>query len=263
MLVSLVNQALKERGRAYLALCLGLVLYLALTLGLFPTVTRSEAVVAWLGKMNAFLFWGIPRQSTPLVDWLNLTGFAAVLPLALSISAMANARDWILTSQGGNQLTLLLSYPTSRRQMLGGIFLIQAAFLFGLTLISAGVLIIGSLADRLNIPPLRILFFSVILSIYCLFYSFIVFLAGNLSGKPWAAVALGVGAFILAVSIYLLPGFTHLPAWIRWISPLASYLEGNPLLTGLRAVNWLGTAGWTVAAGVVAWLHFERLDLGN
>lgn len=261
MLVSLVNQALKERGRAYLALCIGLIIYLGLTLGVYPILAASGDLDAGLAKFNRMFFWGVSTPSMPAVDWLNLTGFAAVLPLAISIAGMVHACGWIPAAQNGNQLALLLSYPISRRRMFELILLIQAGFLTALAMIAAAVNLVGSAAGWLDIPPLRILSMALNLAVFALFFSFLTILAGNLSGNLWIGLAAGAGALLFSALIYLLPGFTSLPAWLRWLSPLAAYLEGNPLLAGFHAVNWLGSAGWTLAAGLAAWLQFERLDV--
>lgn len=263
MLVSLVNQARKVHGRAYLALCLGLVLYLGIVTAVSKIAAGSEAAVEWYTRIDRVLYWIADTTASPVYVWLNLMGFGAVLPIAFSIAGIIHARDWIYSKQGENQLALLLSYPTSRPQMLGGIIFIQIVFVLGLALLSALVLFAGSLASGLNVGLNRLPAMAVLLTFLCLFFCFVTILAGNLSGDPGLAVGIGIAALLFSVVIHLLPAFTGLPPWLRWLSPLAVYLEGNPLSNGLQAVNWLGTVGWTLAAGAAAWLHFARLDLGN
>lgn len=262
MLASLVNQALKERRWTYLALFLGLILYLALALGFLPFIPIDQEK-AWLSRIDRALFWGDTTPYSETVAWLNLAGFGLGLPVILSVFAIFHIKDWIFANRGGSQLALLLSYPITRWQLFAVSFAIQAVFLFFLALTSAAVIIIGVSVFQVEISAVRILSLSAILAVFSLFFCFTAFVAGNLSGKAWVAAAAGAGLLILGYIIYLLPGLTNLPSWIRWFSPLAVYLEGNPLASGLRAVNWLGTAGWTAAACAAAWLHFERLDLGN
>ncbi len=263
MLASLVNQARKWRGRAYLVLCLGLVLYLALTAAVPPILSRSETMREQLIQTARLIFWSAASPASADAAWLNLMGFGFILPIGLSAVGVLHARDWIIANRGENQLTLLLSYPTSRPQMLGGILLIQFGSILGLAVLSALILSIGSLIAGTDEMIPRLPAMAAISTLFCLVFSFVTMLAGNLTGKSWAALGAGGAALLLSAVIYLLPGFTSLPAWLRWLSPMAAYLEGNPLLNGLQAVNWLGTAGWTLAAGAAVWLNFVHLDLGN
>ncbi len=263
MLVSLTSQALKERRRAYLAVLITLVIYLTGVIALTPVILRGGVAVDWIASAHRRLYWTVDYSANPAAGWIVLATYATALPAALSAAGMLHIRRWINAKRGSSQLPLLLSYPVSRGEIFLKVLLLQGGFLLTLALLSAAVVLIGSLAARYALPACGLLAMTAVLWLCCLFFSLITFLAGNLSGNSWLGVGIGAVVFLLAALIYLLPDLFALQPAIRWISPLTPCLDGNPLMNGVRAGNWLGMAAWTAAAGLAAWLHFERLDLGN
>ncbi len=263
MLVSLANQALKEHRRAYLAIVFTLVLCLTGVIGVTSIVANKRGAAGWIETANRTLFWTVDYSADLAAGWITLATFATVLPIGLSILGMLHIRQWIYAKSDRDHLPLLLSYPVSRRETFLNVLILQGGFLLILAGLSAAVLLIGSLVGRFPIRAGNLLAMTVILWLYCLFVSLITLLAGNMSGSSWLGGTIGAGVFLFAVLIYLLPALVSLPAAVRWISPLAPYLDGNPFLNGIRTINWLGTAAWSAAAGLAAWLHFERLDVGN
>lgn len=263
MLASLVNQALKERSRTYLALSLGLAVYVAVIMAIYKAIPSDGAFAVALANINRGLFWTVDSPAGLAADWFNLTSFAVVLPILVVAAGVLHARRWITGCNNADHLAFLLSYPLSRRQMIFNVLLLQIIFLLMLTASSAAALLIGVISGLLPVQPLRIIVVFNQLWVFSLFFNFVTILAGNLTGNRWMGVVITVGIFLLGIVLYFLPSFTPMPSALRWISPLTPFIDGNPLDNGIKLTNWLAMMGWTIAAGVAAWSHFDRLDLSS
>jgi ABC-2 type transport system permease protein len=175
-----------------------------------------------------------------------------------SIGAGARA---IAGEEEGRTLDLLLSTPIRRKEVLFDKWIALAVSALGLTAaLGLAIAIVGPLFElRISIADLA----SACLMLYLLAVAFgtVALAVGCFTGRRGLANAItGAFATVTYVSNVLASAVDAL-APLRPLSPFRWYLEPDPLIHGIAAVNLAVLVCITAVAYVAAWFSFERRDL--
>ena len=239
--------------------------------------------IAWLGSAASGLvgFSSIPA---------TIASLASLATFLVPLIALLLAYDAIVGEDEGGTLSLLLTYPLSRGQILLGKF-IGHGLILGLAVLlgfGSAALAIGLLVEEVDLPLLvwafgRFMLSSTLLGLVFLAMAYV--LSCKVSEKSRAAgLALGVWfLFVLVFDLSLLGILVisegkfnpEVLPWLLMLNPTDIYrlinlsgFEAGGNLTGIMTLGadlplgslalWSGLLGWVAAPLVLAYFVFRR-----
>ncbi|GAA4205890.1 ABC transporter permease subunit [Actinocatenispora rupis] len=208
------------------------------------------------------------KEAFHLTDYSTASGyfgstvFGLLVPILVAVFAISAGVRAIAGDENAGTLDLVLAHPVTRTRLALARYAATV-----LAIVAVGVLTLVVMlairipADFAELSPGDLTAVCVMLTLFGVCFASIGFGLGAYTGRR--TIALG-GAAYLAVATYLCSSF--LPqikglGWVRWCSPFAWYLDGDPLTHG---VNWV-YAGLLAAvslyfAALGVW-QFRRRDL--
>jgi len=265
MLRSVFTKAIRDRRRTILWWILGSVALISWVSGVYPIMRDSDAMQQFIEDFPPELMamFGVdPDTFLTGAGFLQaefFTLFAPIMMIALSISIAVAATG---REEKNGTLDMLLSAPISRTSLMlqksGALVLLSGsvAATIALTLavlngvIGLGLRLEGVLAANLALWLLGLVFGGITL------------IAAAFSGRPSAAIGIGV---LLGVVAWFVNGFAGIYDWLETpnkVNPFGWYLQGTPLLNGLNSGQaWLGLAP-IVLIGMAVVL-FNRRDIAT
>jgi ABC-2 type transport system permease protein len=254
-----------DRRRSRLGWAIGLALYMAMMLAVWPSLEGSdsfadvaqdypEALKAMFGGAEAF-----DAITTP-EGFLNSYVFSFMLPLLLVMMAIGLGAALIGEEDEEGLMDLLLSNPVSRRRVVLEKALVVAGQVLLLTLVVLVVIVAGGPAVGLDIAASGLVAAGIGSLLYGLLGGLVALLAGAASGRRAPALAIGA---VVTVAGYLLTTIAELASWAEPLgkaSPLHHATAGNPVQNGMPA-NYLILAGAAVVVLVATVVVFDRKDL--
>lgn len=237
----------------------------ALTLmyvGLYPSMGASADMQAMIDQLPEAMVtaFGYDRIGTA-GGWVSSTVYGLIGPVLLLVFGIGTGARLIAGQEEDGTLELELTAPVSRRRVLAERL---AALWLDLTLLVGVVAAVTTLLVvvlDMDLPLRHLAAGTVGLLLLVGGFSTVAFAVGAASGRR--ALALGVAAG-LAVLTFVLDaiGPTLEVGWMTAVSPFAWYLEDSPLLEGWDAQGLVLLALVPVVATAVAFVRFDRRDLG-
>lgn len=243
-----------------------LVLLAIMDLAVYPTV-HSQA-----GRMAGFLkaypealkaMFGVGSDFTTGPGYLDAEFFSFLGPLvALAVGIGFGAGATAAEEERGT-IDWLMSGPLTRtRVMLEKAAGVLAAVLVANAVLAAALLA-GATPAGLGVGAAGIVSACASLTLLGWAFGALAMAVGAATGRRWAAtgaaVALGLGAFLLTSLARLVPA---LESW-RWLSPFTWYASGDALLARLHAGYVAALLVATLACLAAAVGAFRRRDLGS
>jgi ABC-2 type transport system permease protein len=199
--------------------------------------------------------------STP-AGYFGSTVFGLLVPILVAVFAIATGVRAIAGDEEADTLELVLAHPITRTRLALARYAATVAALAGAgVLLFVVIVLIRWPAKFTELPIGKIAATVFMLTLFGVCFASIAYGIGAYTGRR--AISLGAGAY-LAVVTYLCSSF--LPqirgfTWVKYFSPFAWYLDGQPLLNG---INWF-YCGLLVAVAVAfaalgVW-QFRRRDL--
>ena len=228
----------------------------------WPTMDTPSMQQAMRGYPKAVLEAMNYNDVASPAGYLGSSVYGLLIPLLVTVFAIANGTRAVAGDEEAGTLDLLLSYPVGRTRLAVQRFtaMIAALVLIGLVLWLAMLAISGP-AKLTGISAASFGATTLQLELFGLWFGGLAFAIGAATGKR--VLALGASSAI-AVLTYLANGvFPQLAGlkWTRSVSPWHWYLGGEPLRNGLQvgdSLLMLCTALVMVAAGTML---FNRRDL--
>jgi ABC-2 type transport system permease protein len=254
-----------DRRRSRLGWAIGLVLYVAMMLAVWPSLEGSESfadVAAEYPDAMKALFGGaetFDAITTP-EGFLNSYVFAFMLPLLLVTMAVGLGAALIGGEEEDGLLDLVLAHPVARHRVVLERALVMSAQVLVATAVVAAVVVVGGPVVELDVSVSGLAAATVGSALYGAVAGLVALLAGAATGRRGAGLAVGA---VVALAGYVASTLAELATWaepLRYLSPLHHATAGNPLQNGMPANYLILGAAAVVLLAVTVWI-FERRDL--
>ncbi len=259
----LAREDLRDRSGSLIGWMLGIGVYSALMLALYPSVRDSDAVAAavedYPDVLQEFLGGDGALDITSGPGFLQAEVFGLVLPLLLTIAAVGVAARFAGDQRSG-LLDLVMANPVSRRRVVGERSLVGLVVVVGLALVAVLVLGAFSSAVDLEVAFVDLLAAAIATAVLASFHGALALLVAAWTGERGVAIAAASVAFTLG---YVVAGLGGIVGWlgpVRALSPHHRTVGSQPLRDGLE----IGVLGVAAATAVLVWAAveaFERRDL--
>jgi ABC-2 type transport system permease protein len=169
--------------------------------------------------------------------YFGSTVFGLLVPILVAVFAIAAGVRAIAGDEEADTLELVLAHPVTRTRLALARYAATVAAMAGAgALLFVVILLIRIPAKFTELPVGGIGATVLMLTLFGVCFASIAYGIGAYTGRR--AISLGASAY-LAVATYLCSSFLpqiHGLAWVKWFSPFAWYLDGQPLING---ANWV------------------------
>lgn len=265
MTMPVAARALRDRRRGLVGWGLGIGLYVAMIVAVWPSIDGSSQLKGALEDYPAALkeFFGgsASFDFTTATGYLNAELFSLMVPLLLVVFAIGFGAATIAGEQERGVLDLILVNPVARRRVVLEKALSLAAGVVALAAAGAGaVAALGAaLGLGVSLTGLVAAFAGAVL--LCVLHGYVALAVGVATGSRATAIAAAAALFTAG---YLLQALAGLVSWLkpaRILSPFYLYNGSMPIRHGFPIVHDLALTGLAIAVLVVAVATFQRRDL--
>jgi len=259
-------KSLHDVRRAVLWWSIGLVSYVALIVGMWPTVRDNPAIAklheTYPEELQAFISFGGAFDFGTPAGYLGAELFSLMVPLLLLVAAIGAGARALAGEEERGTLELLLANPVSRTRLALEKLAALSAEVAALAAVLFVALVVGCAAAGMDVSTSGLASATFGALLLALANGSIAFALGAATGHGALAIGLSAAA---AVAAYLVNGLAPLVDAInsiRWLSPFYHYVAGDPLREGLslpHAAVLVAIGVVAVAVGVAA---FDRRDVG-
>lgn len=263
--LAVAQRGWSDRRRSRLGWAIGLVLYVAMILAVWPSLEDNDSfadVAADYPDALKALFGGgeaFDAITTP-TGFLGSYVFSFMLPLLLVVMAIGLGAALIGEEQEDGLLDLVLAHPVARRRLVLEKGLVVAGQVVAITAVVAVVVLSAGPAVGLDVAVSGVLAASVGSALYGVASGLVALLGGAASGRRSSGLA--IGAVVAGVG-YLATTVAELATWaepLRHISLLHHATAGDPIQNGMPG-NYLVLMAVAVALLAATIWVFERKDL--
>lgn len=266
MLRSVFTKTLYDVRRSFAWWAAGFVGYVALIVGVWPSVRDNPALIrlheTYPEELKAFISFGGEFDFGTATGYLGAELFSLMVPLLLIVAAVGAGARALAGEDERGTLDLLLANPLSRNRLTLQALAALLAEVAGLAVVLYLALLAGSAAAGMDVSAGNLAAAIGSALLLALAFGGIAFALGAATGHR--AIAIGV-ATAGAVAAYLVNGLAPLVdviGSVRWLSPWYHYVAGDPLREGLSAGHALVLVAIAVVAAAAAVVAFERRDIG-
>ncbi len=261
-----MERALVDRRRGLGGWALGLSLYVALIVSLFPTVRDSESYAQAAEDYPEALkelFGGEAGfdNLTTGSGFVDVQLFALILPVLLAIAAIGYGAATLGGERERGVLDLVLANPVTRRRVVAekasGLVLTVTSLglVVGLVVAGLGAIVdLGVSAGNLTAATAGVVFVTIL-------HGLVAMGAGAATGRRGSAVAIATVFFATGYLLNALAGLVDSLQPIRVLSPYHHYAGSSPIVNGWPVGNYVVLLVLCAAAFIAASEIFERTDL--
>lgn len=230
--------------------------------GLYPSMGGSGEMQALIDQMPEAMVtaFGYDQIGTA-GGWISSTVYGLLGPVLLLVFGIGTGARLIAGQEEDGSLELELAAPVSRRQVLAERLLALWLDLALLVAVVAGVTLLLVLGMDLEVGMTELAAGTAGLLLLVLGFGTLALAVGAATGRRAAALGATAG---LAVLMFVLDalGPTLEAGWMTAVSPFSWYLGESPLTEGWDPQGLLLLAIVPVVSAAVAFVTFERRDLG-
>ncbi len=261
-MTALLRKTMRDQQRAFVAWGIGLAGMAAMYAAFYPSVRDSAPdLQRYLENLPEAFKNLIGGDFTSPAGYLRSETFSTLGPILLLVFAIGAGSRAIAGEEEGRTLDLLLSTPVRRRQVLFDKWIAMAASALGLaTVLGLTTAVVGPFFE-LHIPIVDLASACLMLYLLELAFGTIALALGCFTGRRGLANGITGALATIAYVLNVLASAVGALAPLRPLSPFRWYLEPDPLVDGVTAVNVAVFVGITAVAYVAAWFSFERRDL--
>lgn len=259
--------ALRSARRGIAWWSVGLIAYVALIAGVWPSVRDNPALIklheTYPESLRAFISFGGELDFGTPTGFLGAELFSLLVPLLLIVAALgAGARELAGEEEAGT-LDLLLAHPVSRRRVAAEKLLALWAEVVLLGGVLLGALWAGTSAAGMGIAPSQLLAAVTAATLLAIAYGTLALLAGAATGRRSLAIAVPSALVVLAYLVNALGPLVDVIERLRPASPWFHYAASDALRSGLAADHAGVLAGLALALALLVPLVLERRDLSS
>ena len=258
----LLRTSLALQRRALIGWAIGLAAVATMYAAFFPSIKTSAAdLEKYLQSLPEAMRTLIGPDYTSPAGYLHAELFALLGPVLVLVYAISAGGRTVAGEEEARSLDLLLSTPLSRGRVVRdkaiAVFLSMCALIAFLFVVVA---VIGRPFD-LTVPLGDLAAACLMLLLVGLAFAALALAVGCVTGRrAWAYGVAGVVA-VASYVINVVAPTVHALRWARPLSLFRWYLEPDPLVESLRAVNVAVLLGVAVLCTAVAVWAFQRRDL--
>ena len=216
MTLKVASRALQDRRRSLVGWSVGLGLYVAMIVAVWPSIEGSakltealqdypDALKEFFGGADSFNF------ATP-VGYLNAELFSLMVPLLLVIFAIGFGSSTVAGEQERGLLDLILVNPVSRRRVLLEKAGSLAAGVAGLAAVCAVALAAGAAVFGASVGTAGVVAACAGAVLLCVLHGYVALLVGTATGSRAAAIGAAAAVFVAG---YLLQALAGLVSWLE------------------------------------------------
>jgi ABC-2 type transport system permease protein len=254
---SVFEKALRDERRGLIGWTIGMVVFGAYLLAVFPTIHGNadmkkllESYPEAMRKMFSL------RDFTTGSGFLQTEMFSFLVPLLLMLVAVLWGSDATSGEEDRRTIDLLLANPVERWRVVAEKF---AGLAVGLAVFVA--VLVGGAAVGLGVAIARLVAAVLAAYLFALAFGALALAIGAATGRR--GLARGISAAV-GVASYLVSGLAGLASWLRPVRPASLFyqtLGREPLFTGFAPLRSLLVVGVVVVFVAAAAWAFERRDL--
>lgn len=268
MPLSVALRSLRAIRRGIIGWSLGLVGLVAFEMAVFPTVRDDESISKLTQSYpevikELFGFGGAAFDFTSPPGYLGAELFSLIVPLLLTIAAIATGAGAIAGEEERGTLDLLLSLPVSRRRVVAEKLGAMAAEIGILGLVLLVALWIGIRAVGMDIAIGKVAAASLAAGVLALGFGALALFVGAATGSRGTAI--GVTA-ALATAAYLVNSLAALVSWLgpaQRVTPFYHYASPEPLRNGFSGAHLGALLLIAIVAAAAALVAVDRRDIGT
>jgi ABC-2 type transport system permease protein len=259
---ALLRKTLRDQRRGFIAWGVGLAGLATMYSAFYPSVRNSASdLQRYLEKLPEGLKNLIGGDFTTPAGYLRTETFSTLGPILLLVFAIGAGSRAIAGEEEGRTLDLLLSTPIRREQLLLDKWIAMGVSALGLAAaLELAIAIVGPVFElRIGIADLT----SACFMLYLLEVAFgtMALAIGCVTGRRGLAIAVAGALATITYVLNVLASSVVALAPLRPLSPFRWYLEPDPLINGVAAVNIAVLVGITAVVYITAGFSFERRDL--
>lgn len=263
----LAKRAVADHRRSLVAWALGIGLYVALIVVVWPSIRDSaqlsKAFADYPDTLKELFGGDASFDFATSAGFLNAELFSLMYPLLLTVFAVAFSASTLAGEEERGVLDLVLAYPVRRQRLVTEKACALAAALVGLAVTSTLVMLVVGAVVRLQAPVGNLVAAAVGSTLVALVTGAIALLVGGWSGRRAAAIGVAAAVFGGAYLLQVLGAFVSAFETLRWLSPMYLANGTMPIRTGWPWARFgvLVLVAVLLCAG--ARVVFARRDLGR
>lgn len=267
MRADITTRALADHRRSLLAWVVGIGLYVALIVAVWPSIRDSaqlsKAFADYPDALKQLFGGDASFDFATSAGYLNAELFSLMYPLLLTVFAIAFGASTLAGEEERGVLDLVLAYPVRRQRLVTEKTVALVAALVGLA-VASGVtmLVTGALVD-LGSSVGDLVAAVVGSTLVALVTGALALLVGAWTGRRAAAIGVAAAVFGAAYLVQVVGAFVEAFEGLRWLSPMYLANGTMPIRTGWP---WARFGVLLLVAAVliaVAREVFARRDLGT
>ncbi len=259
---ALLRKTLRDQQRPFVAWGIGIAGVAAMYAAFYPSVRNSAAdLQKYLDQLPDAIKNLLGGDYTTPAGYLRSETFSILGPILFLVFAIGAGSRAIAGEEEGRTLDLLLSTPIRRRQVLIDKWLSLTLTTLGLAVVLGFAIALVGPLFQLRIGIADVAAACLMIFLLAVMFGTIALAIGCFTGRRGLAIGITGAVATITYILNVLASGVHALAPLRPVSPFRWYLEPDPLVVGLRALNVAVLAGVTIVALAAAWLAFDRRDL--
>lgn len=248
--------------RSLLLWALALAAVTAMYVGLYPSMGGSGEMQELIDQLPEAMVtaFGYDQIGTA-GGWISSTVYGLIGPVLLLVFGIGTGARLLAGQEEDGTLELELTAPVSRRRLLAERLLALWLDLVLLVGVVATVTLLIIAALDLEVGLSELLAGTAGLFLLVVGFATLALSIGAVTGRRAMALGATAGVAVLTFVLDAL-GPTLDAGWMTAVSPFSWYLEDRPLLEGWDLQGLALLAVVPVVAAVVAFVTFDRRDLG-
>lgn len=228
----------------------------------YPSVRESAAdLQSYLENLPEALKGVFGGDFTTPAGYLRSETFSALGPILFLVFAIGAGARAIAGEEEGRTLDLLLSTPLRRGQVLRDKWISMVVTALGLAVVlGLTTAVVGPLFE-LRIALVDLASACLMLFLLALAFGTIALAVGCVTGHRGFANGITGAVATITYALNVLGPAVEALQPLRPLSPFRWYLEPDPLVSGVTAVNIVVLVAITAVGYATAWSSFERRDL--
>ncbi len=255
-------RALRVRRRGLIGWSVGLALYVAMMLAVYPTVrddTTFDDLLAEYPEGIRALFGG-DVSITSGGGFMSAELFS-ILPILVSIMAIGAAASLLAGDEERGLIALVLASPLRRRRVIEEVSAMTIITVVVPTTVVAVALLVGGPSVRLDLAVSKAVAACVAVAVFALLHGMVTLTIGAATGRRSRAVAV---TSVLLVAGYLAEIVGTIASWaepLQAASPYHHLIASQPAVDGFATVAIVIVLAVSAGLGVLATVLFDRRDL--
>jgi ABC-2 type transport system permease protein len=262
----LVRKTLRDYRRALIGWTIGICAFAGMYTSFFPQMREnpdfySQAAIAKYPDSVRKLMGGL-ENITSGTGFLQAILYQLFVPLLFIMCAVILGNKAIAGPEETGTLELTLTLPLDRKRLVLERLGALALGLLGVAVVSFVLIVTLGSAVKLGVAFDKILAVHTGLYLLVLFFGTLTLTVGAATGRKALAMSVAGAYAVAGYVVNALAADVEVMKWLDRLSPFYYYSEGNPLVNGFPAGDYLVLLAGTAVLAMTAVLSFDRRDVG-